>query len=62
MGNKNLKNKERNKISKVSESSIVAYTWNGKLGNIGKISFTLIFGSIRNSKSKNQKNNFKQKM
>ena len=32
------------------------YTWNRKLGNIGKFSFTLIFGSIKNSKSKNKKN------
>ena len=30
--------------------------------NIRKFSFTLIFGSIRNSKSKNQKNDFKQKI
>ena len=33
---KKRKNKERKKISKVSEFPIVAYTLNRKLGNIGK--------------------------
>ena len=32
-----------------------------KLGNLGKFSFTSIFGSIRNPKSKIQKYDFKQK-
>ena len=53
---------KKNKISKVSEFSILVYTWNGKLGNLGKFSFTSILGSIRNSKSKDQKNDFKQKI
>ena len=63
MGNKALKvtMTKKNEISKVSEFSILTYTRNGKLGNLGKFSFTSIFDSIRNSKSKNQKNDFKQK-
>ena len=50
---------KKNKISKDLEFSFLAYTWNQKLGTLGKFS---IFGSIRNSKSKNQKNDFKQKI
>ena len=53
---------KKNKISKVSEFLILAYTWNGKLGNLEKFSFNSILGSIRNSKSKDQKNDFKQKI
>ena len=44
---------EKMPISEVSEFSILPYTWNRKLGNLGKFSFTYIFGSIWNSKSKN---------
>ena len=69
MENKTLKvtMTKKNKISKVSEFLILAYTWNGKLGNLGKFSFTfvyfrLLFGGIKNSRSKNQKNDFKQKI
>ena len=42
-------------ISEVSEFSIWPYTQNQKLGNLGKFSFTSIFDSIRNSRSKYQK-------
>ena len=38
----------------------MAYTGNRKLGNLEKCSFTSIFSSKRNSKSKNQKNDLKQ--
>ena len=63
MGNKTLKITMTEKMfSKVSEFSILAYTWNRKLGSLGKFSFTSIFVSMGNSKSKNQKNNFKQKI
>ena len=53
---------KKKKISKVSEFSILACTWNEKLRNLGKFSFTSVFGSIRNLKSENQKNEFKQKI
>ena len=52
---------EKKKISEVSEFSILPYTQNRKLGNLGKFSFTSIFGSIWNSKSKNWKNDLKEK-
>ena len=39
----------------------MAYTGNRKLGNLEKCSFTSIFSSKRNSKSKNQKNDFNKK-
>ena len=47
-------------ISEVSKFSILPYTQNGKLRNLGKFSVTSIFGSIWNSKSKNWKNNPKE--
>ena len=64
MGDKTLKvtMTEKKKKFKVSEFSILAYNWNRKLGNLGKFSFTSIFVSIRNSNSKTQKNDFKQKI
>ena len=43
------------KTFKVSEFSILLYTQNGKLGNLGKFYFTSIFGSIWNPRLKNQK-------
>ena len=48
-------------ISEVSKFSILPYTQNRKLGNLRKFSFTSIFGSIWNSKSKNWKNDLKEK-
>ena len=47
-------------ISEVSKFSILPYTQNWKLRNLGKFSVTSIFGSIWNSKSKNWKNNPKE--
>ena len=57
-GKQNLK-KKTNSISKLPEFSIVGFTWNWKLGIIGKFSFTLIFGSIRNSKTRKMTSNKK---
>ena len=48
-------------ISKVSKFSILPYTQNRKLWNLGKFSFTSIFCSIWNSKSKNSKKWSKRK-
>ena len=48
-------------ISEVSELSILPYTQNRKLWNLGKFSFTSDFRSIWNSKSKNRKNDLEEK-
>ena len=46
---------EKVKISEVSEFSIVPYTQNRKLGNLGKFSFTSNFESSCNLRCKNDK-------
>ena len=43
------------KISELSEFSILSYTQNRKLGNLGKCSFTSNFGSSCNLRCKNDK-------
>ena len=43
---------EKGKISDVSEFSILPYTQNGKLGNLGKCSFTSNFDSSCNLRCK----------
>ena len=54
-------NNKKIPISEVSEFTILPYTENRKLGNLGKFSSTSIFGSIWNSKSKNGENDLKEK-
>ena len=46
---------KKKKISEVSEFSILLYTQNQKLGNLGEFYFTSTFSSIWNPISKNQK-------
>ena len=46
---------EKRKLSEVAEFSILTYTQNRKLGNLGKFSFTLNFGSSCNLSCKNDK-------
>ena len=46
---------EKRKISEVSEFSILSYTQNRKLGNLGKFSFTSNFDSSCNLRCKNNK-------
>ena len=50
------------KISEVSESSILPYTQNRKLGNLGKSSFTSNFDSCYNLRFRNEKNKLRQKL
>ena len=50
------------KISEVSESSILPYTQNRKLGNLGKCSFTSNFDSCYNLRFRNEKNKLRQKL
>ena len=45
------------KISEVSEFSILTYTQNQKLGNLGKFSFTSSFDSNCNLRCKSNKKN-----
>ena len=47
---------EKGKISDVSEFSILPYTQNRKLGNLGKCSFTSNFDSSCNLRCKNPQN------
>ena len=47
--------KEKIKMSGVSEFSILLYTQNRKLGNLGEFYFTSTFSSIWNPRSKNHK-------
>ena len=47
--------KEKIKMSEVSEFSILLYTQNRKLGNLGECYFTSTFSSIWNPRSKNHK-------
>ena len=53
---------EKKKISEVSEFSILPYTQNRKLGNLGKCSFTSNFGSCCNLRFRNGKNELRQKL
>ena len=46
---------QKNKFSEVSEFSILPYTQNRKLGNLGKCSFASNFGSSCNLRCKNNK-------
>ena len=46
---------EKKKISEISEFSILSYTQNRKLGNLGKFSFTSNFDSSCNLRCKNNK-------
>ena len=46
---------EKNKISEISEFSILPYTQNRKLGNLGKCSFTSNFYRVCNLRCKNDK-------
>ena len=53
--------KEKIEISEISKFSILLYTQNRKLGNLGRLYFTSTFSSIWNPKPKNQKKNLRQK-
>ena len=53
---------KNNKISEVSEFSILPYTQNPKLGNLRKCSFTLNFDSCCNLRFRNNKNELGQKL
>ena len=53
---------EKRKISEVSEFSILSYTQNRKLGNLGKCSFTSNFDSSCNLRFRNDKNELRQKL
>ena len=44
------------KISEISDFSILSYTQDWKLENLGNLLFTSIFGSAWNPRSKNHKN------
>ena len=50
------------KISEVSEFSILSYTQNQQLGNLGKCSFTSNFDSSCNLRFRNDKNEPRQKL
>ena len=50
------------KISEVSEFSILSYTQNQQLGNLGKCSFTSNFDSSCNLRFRNDKNELRQKL
>ena len=52
---------EKTKPSKVSEFSILPYTQNRKLRNLGKCSFTWNFDSCFNLRFRNNKNELRQK-
>ena len=53
---------EKYKISEASEFSILPYTQNWKLGNLGKRSFTSNFDSSCNLRFRNNKNELRQKL
>ena len=53
---------EKLKISEVSEFSILPYTKNRKLGNLGKCSFTSNFDNCCNLRFRNDKNELRQKL
>ena len=50
------------KLSEVSEFSILPYTQNRKLGNLGKYSFTSNFDNCCNLRFRNDKNELRQKL
>ena len=52
---------EKKKISEVSKFSILPYTQNRKLGDLGKCSFTSDFDSCCNLRFRNDKNELRQK-
>ena len=53
---------EKKKISEVSKFSILPYTQNGKLGNLGKCSFTSNFDCCYNLRFRNDKNELRQEL
>ena len=53
---------EKKKISEISEFSILSYTQNRKLGNLGKCSFTSNFDISCNLRSRNDKNELRQEL
>ena len=53
--------KEKIKISEISKFSILLYTQNRKLGNLGRLYFTSTFSSIWNPRPRNQKKNWDKK-
>ena len=53
---------EEKKISEISKFSILSYPQNRKLGNLGKCSFTSNFDSSCNLRSRNDKNELRQKL
>ena len=53
---------EKVKISKVSEFSILPYTQNRNLANLGKCSFTSNSDSCCNLRFRNNKNELRQKL
>ena len=53
---------EKIKISEVSEFSILPYTQNWKLGNLGKSYFTSNFDSWFNLRIRNAKDELRQKL
>ena len=55
-----LLEKKKKKISEISEFSILPYTQNRKLGNLGKCSFTSNFDSSCNLRFRNNKNELRQ--
>ena len=53
---------EKTKTFEVSEFSILPYTQNRKLGNLGKCSFTSNSDSCCNLRFRNDKNELRQKL
>ena len=53
---------EKKKISEISEFSILPYTQNRKLGNLGKCSFTSNFDSSCNLRFRKDKNELRKKL
>ena len=54
--------RKNQKVSEVCEFSILPYTQNQKLGNLGKCSFNLNFYSCCNLRFRNNKNELRQKL
>ena len=53
---------EKKKISEISEFSVLPYTQNRKLGNLGKCSFTSNFDSSCNLRFRKDKNELRKKL
>ena len=53
---------EKKKISEISEFSILPYTQNRKLGNLGKCSFTSNFDSSCNLRFRRDKNELRKNL